>query len=221
MDDTVQKSDVSGVEGDVANETFDDAMQAASVPDTQGLRLARLAGVHLLVLLLALSGFAAADSWSVVTGLGIASLLSFVTGALAGIVVANLVHEWFHLAGARFTGGVFDIPARLSLFVYNWDFSKNSSSQFLTMSVAGNIGGVLAALLLWEAIPADNLGRAALRGGVLGSVIFAALIEWPIISRVRGGADPLTELATIPARLTRNFIIALLSGLLLTLFFAP
>jgi len=213
MDDTGNTTASPGSEGD--------ATQMAELPDTRGLRLAKLAGAHALVLLLALSAFAAADSWSVITGLGIATLLSTLTGALAGIVTANLVHEWFHYAGARYTGATFGIPSRVGLFVYDWDFRANSSRQFLIMSVAGNIGGIVAVLLLWNAVPVDNWGRAALRAGVFASVIFAALVEWPVIRRVRAGGDPLTELAKIPATLKRNFIATTVVGVLLTLFFAP
>jgi hypothetical protein len=195
--------------------------ELARALDTPAARLARLAGAHLLVLLAALSLFAAADSWSVVTGLGIATLLGIATGALAGVVFANLVHEWFHYVGARYVGAAFEIPSRLGLFLYDWDFAKNNRRQFLTMSVAGSIGGAVAIILLWNAVPADSWGRAALRSGVIASVIFAALIEWPVIRRVRDGGDPFTELAKIPQALKRNFTIALLSGILLTLLFAP
>jgi len=214
MDDTVKTEAATGAHGA-------DAMQAAALPDTRGLRLAKLAVAHTLVLLLALAGFAAADSWSVITGLGIATLLSILTGALAGIAAANLVHEWFHYAGARYTGAAFNVPSRLGLFVYDWDFNANSSRQFLTMSVAGNIGGIVALILLWNAVPADNWGRAALRAGVCASVLFAALVEWPVMRRVRDGGDPLSELAKIPGALKRNFTVTAVAGVLLTLFFAP
>jgi len=78
---------------------------SSAVPNTPGIRLARLAMAHILVVLLSLSAFAAADSWVGVSGLGIAVLLSVVTGVLAGIAVTNLVHEWFHLLGAVVAGG--------------------------------------------------------------------------------------------------------------------
>ena len=39
---------------------------------SRGMRLARLASTHALVFVVALSLFAAADSWSTITGLGIA-----------------------------------------------------------------------------------------------------------------------------------------------------
>ncbi|NQX87625.1 MAG: hypothetical protein HRT77_03070 [Halioglobus sp.] len=189
--------------------------------DTPTARLAKLAGAHALTWLVALSLFAAADSWSAVTGLGIAALLAIVTGALAGVVTANLVHEWFHYFGARYVGASFEVPSRLGLFLYDWDFSSNNRRQFLIMSVAGSVGGVVAVSLLWQAVPTDSWGRAALQSGAIASVIFAALIEWPVIRRVRRGSDPFTELATIPQGLKRNFTIALLSAILMTIVLAP
>jgi hypothetical protein len=175
---------------------------------------------HALVLLAALSAFAAADSWSMVSGLGIASLLSFITGALAGVTITTLVHEWFHYLGARHSGGLFGIPAKQGLFLYDWDYRSNSVHQFLIMSAAGTIGGLFAVLLLWTAVPVDTWGRAALRGGAIASVVFAAYIEWPVITRVRRGGDPLAELSKIDQRvLSRSFVVASAAGIVMTLFF--
>jgi hypothetical protein len=181
------------------------------------LRLAKLAGTHSLVFLLALSLFAAADSWSVVTGLGLASLLSVITGALAGVTITTLVHEWFHFAGARYSGAAYEIPAKQGLFLYDWDFSSNSVRQFLLMSIAGTVGGVLAVILLSFAVPADSWGRAALRGGAYASVVYAAVIEWPVIRRTRHSGEPLTELLKIdPPLLSRSFVIASIVGVIIT-----
>ena len=186
------------------------------------MRLAKLTGTHALVFLVALSLFAAADSWSAISGLGIATLLSVITGALAGITISTLIHEWFHYAGARYVGAAFDIPSRQGLFLYDWDFSSNSLRQFLFMSIAGSVGGFVALILLWNAVPADSWGRAALRSGVIASVIFAALIEWPVIRRVRRSGDPLAELSKIDQPLlSRSFIIAGIAGILMTLIIAP
>ena len=183
-------------------------------------RLKKLAQTHALVLVAALAAFAAADSWNIVSGLGIAGLLCFVTGALAGVTITTLVHEWFHYLGARHSGGLFDIPVKQGLFLYNWDFRSNSVRQFLIMSVAGTIGGLLALMLLWTAVPVDSWGRAALRGGAIASVVFAAYIEWPVITRVRRGGDPLTELSKIDQRvLSRSFVVASAAGIVMTLFF--
>ena len=186
-----------------------------------GARLAKLMGVHLLVAMLVLSLFAAAVSWSAVSGLGLASLLSVATGALAGITLSTLVHEWFHYAGARYAGASFAVPEKLGLFLYDWHFDKNDRHQFLIMSVAGSVGGFLSLLFLWYAVPTANWGGAALRGGVIASIVFAAMVEWPIVRQVRRGADPFSELANIPGRLQRCFVIASAAGVLATLYFRP
>jgi len=210
---------------EVAAEIGQDTAATASKGKTavsRRLRLAKLARTHALVFLAALSAFAAADSWSALSGLGIAGLLSVITGALAGVTIATLIHEWFHYLGARQSGARFDIPSRQGLFLYDWDFRSNSLRQFLTMSVAGSVGGLLAVFLLWTSVPADTWGRAALRGGAIAGVVFAACIEWPIIRRTRRGADPLAELSKIDQRLlSRSFMVASVAGIVMTLIFVP
>ncbi len=185
---------------------------------SSGMRLARLASTHGLIFVAALSLFAAADSWSAITGLGIATVLCIVTGALAGITMTTLVHEWFHYWGARYSGAAYDIPHKQGLFLYNWDFTHNSVRQFIIMSVAGSVGGILALSILWSAVPADSWGRAALQGGAIASVVFAAFIEWPVIRRVRISRDPLAEMSTIDQRvLSRSFVVSSIAGVLMTL----
>jgi hypothetical protein len=204
-------------------ETLKDSTRTAhnAAPQlSRGQRLAKLAGTHALVFLLALSAFAAADSWNTVTGLGIAGLLCIITAALAGVTTATLVHEWFHYLGARSFGAKFGIPSRQGLFVFNWDFGGNSVRQFLFMSVAGSVGGVLSVLLLWQAVPADTWGRAVLRGAAVASVIYSAMIEWPVIQRVRRGGEPLAELSKIDkALLSRSFLIAGVAGIVMSWIF--
>ena len=185
---------------------------------SRGMRLARLASTHALVFVVALSLFAAADSWSTVTGLGIATVLCVVTGALAGITITTLVHEWFHYLGARYSGAAYDIPDKQGLFLYNWDFTHNSVRQFLMMSVAGSVGGILALSILWTSVPADSWGRAALQGGAIASVVFAAYIEWPVIRRVRISRDPLAQMSKIDQRvLSRSFAVSSTAGVLMAL----
>ena len=185
---------------------------------SRGMRLARLASTHALVFVVALSLFAAADSWSTITGLGIATVLCVVTGALAGITLTTLVHEWFHYLGARYSGAAYDIPHKQGLFLYNWDFTHNSVRQFLIMSVAGSVGGILALSILWISVPADSWGRAALQGGAIASVVFAAYIEWPVIRRVRISRDPLAQMSKIDQRvLSRSFAVSSTAGVLMAL----
>ena len=199
----------------------EDAAKISPPPPAKshGMRLARLASTHALVFVVALSLFAAADSWSTITGLGIATVLCVVTGALAGITLTTLVHEWFHYLGARYSGAAYDIPHKQGLFLYNWDFTHNSVRQFLIMSVAGSVGGILALSILWISVPADSWGRAALQGGAIASVVFAAFIEWPVIRRVRISRDPLAQLSKIDQRvLSRSFVVSSIAGVLMTAF---
>ena len=185
---------------------------------SRAMRLTKLASTHVLVFVVALSLFAAADSWSTVTGLGIATVLCVVTGALAGITITTLVHEWFHYLGARYSGAAYDIPEKQGLFLYNWDFTHNSVRQFLIMSVAGSVGGILALSILWTSVPADSWGRAALQGGAIASVVFAAYIEWPVIRRVRISRDPLAQMSKIDLRvLSRSFAVSSIAGVFVAL----
>ncbi|MEH6567856.1 MAG: hypothetical protein V7709_02190 [Halioglobus sp.] len=147
-----------------------------------------------------MSLFAAADSWSAITGLAIASLLSIVTGIVAGFATTTLVHEWFHYLGARLTAGDYEIPKKMSLFVFDWSFPKNNLKQFYTMSIAGSFGGLAGIALLWLCIPTDTAGRAALVASGVASFAFAAVIEWPVLMRTRKTGDPLGELSKIDER---------------------
>ena len=191
----------------------DEIPESATQPEQSRLRLAKLARNHGLVFLIAVLSFAAADTWSTLSGLFIADLLCIVTAALAGISITTLAHEWFHYFGARFAKAQINIPTRQGLFVYLWDFGGNSAGQFLIMSVAGSIGGVL-----WTTVPADTLGRAVLSSAAVASFIYSAFIEWPVIRRVQFSGDPLAELSKIDKPvLSRGFLVATLSGVILTI----
>lgn len=161
------------------------------------MRLARIASVQGLVLLVSLCLFAAADSWTAITGLGFASALGVVTGLIAGVVMTSVVHEVFHLIGAQVSGGAYRIPPKVGIFLYDWQFERNSVEQFFVMSVAGSVGGAIAVLFLWNSIPADTLGRATLRGAAVAAFVYAAIIEWPVLQRTRRTREPLAELSKI------------------------
>jgi len=173
-----------------------------------------LVGTHLLVAMLVLSMWAAADAWQAVTGFALASLLSVLTAFLAGFVLGTLVHEWGHFLGARRTGAGYTIPGKPGLFVFNFDFARNSASQFLTMSYGGQLGGALAVLLLWLAVPTDTAGRAMLVAAAGGGAVFAAAIEWPVIRAVRAGGEPATALGRIDRAVLQG---SALKGLVATL----
>lgn len=163
-----------------------------------------LVGTHLLVAMLVLSMWAAADTWQAVTGFALAGLLSVLTAFLAGFVLGTLVHEWGHFLGARLAGASYTIPGKPGLFLFNFDFARNSPAQFLAMSYGGQLGGALAVVLLWLTVPTDNAGRALLVAAAGGAAVFAAAIEWPVIRAVRAGGEPATELRRIDRALLQG-----------------
>jgi len=196
----------------------DQIPESASQSNASHRRLAKLARNHGVVFLVAVLSFAAADTWYVLSGLLIAQVLCVTIAALAGITITTLVHEWFHYWGARFARAHISIPTRPGLFVYVWDFRRNSTGQFLIMSIAGTIGSVFVVALLWSTVPADTLGRAVLRSAAVASLIYSAMIEWPVIRRCRSSNDPLGELSKIDkALLIRSFVVSSLSGIAMTI----
>jgi len=175
----------------------------ASGPRDSDRRLL-LVGTHLLAAMLVLSMWGAADGWHAATGLGVATVLSLPTAFLAGFVLGTLVHEWGHFLGARLAGASYTIPGKPGLFLFNFDFARNSPAQFLAMSYGGQLGGALAVVLLWLTVPTDNAGRALLVAAAGGAAVFAAAIEWPVIRAVRAGGEPATELRRIDRALLQG-----------------
>lgn len=191
---------------------------SAEAPDPKkGQRLFRIGGVQGLVMLVSLCLFAAADSWTAVTGLTFASVLGLITGVIAGVVMTSVIHEWFHFLGARVSGGSYNIPKKVGIFIYDWHYERNSVRQFFIMSIAGSVGGALAVFLLWNSVPADTLGRASLLGAAFAAFVYAAIIEWPVLKRTRESREPFAELSKIDEGvLMRAFYIALIVGVVVT-----
>lgn len=212
----------SADDAQAAPRSMAEAMATMSPARLRQLRLAKLGAVHFSIWLLAMGLFAAADSWRMLSDLALASFLAVLTGALAGLVTANFMHEWAHYVGARRSGGAYDIPDKLGLFVYDWKFESNSVTQFLTMSRAGTLGGVIALLLVWWCLPMDTLARAAVLSGAVAAFVLAARIEWPVLRRVAAGGDPFTELSKTNEQVLKSaFIWATLAGLLTLWLVAP
>jgi hypothetical protein len=191
------------------------AAAAAMLPTAFDRRL-QLVVVHLLAGVTVLALWAATDAWQAVTALPAARLLSVLAAVPAGLVFSTLIHEWCHLLGARLAAAAYSVPAKPGLFVFNFDFRQNSLQQFRMMSYAGQAGSVLAVLLVWWALPLDSGGRAMLFSATVGSGVFGALIEWPVLARTRASGNPLAELAKIDkALLYRSASIAGAATLLL------
>jgi len=175
----------------------------------------RHAAVHFPLALVAFTLWAAADSWYLLTGLGIASVLSIITAIVAGTSVSLVIHEWLHFAGAAASGAAYKIPAKQGLFVFDFNYGENSLRQFNIMSWTGQAGSwlIVAALLL--AIPLDNAGRVMLVAAAIGNAVFGAAIEWPVLRRAQASGDPLAELSKIDKDvLMRSFLMGVAAAVL-------
>ena len=153
--------------------------------------VAKLAQRDGAIALAALSLFAAADAWHATTGLAFASLLSIVDGAVVGIALGVLAHEWGHFAGARWGGGIAPTGPISTFFpIFNLDLARSSDYAFRAMSIGGNVGHWLVVLIVAACIPLDAPGRLALLAGAFGFAVSASTTELPIIRRSLAGASP-------------------------------
>lgn len=170
------------------------------------------------VALAALSIWAAADTWYQVTGLWLAQAVAVADGILVGVLLAALLHEWGHYAGAKYAGAVAPrvTPPGLTLFRYKFDFSTNDSRQFHYMTYGGHIGHWAIFLLLLIMLPLDALGRIALVSGSFGFIGFATVIEYNVVKDTWAGADPQTRLQALTSKdFQQASVIGALAGLFL------
>lgn len=169
------------------------------------------------ILLAALSLWAAADAWMLLSGTGLAWLLSVADGLVVGLLVGGLFHEWGHFAGARLSGGTAPLAATKFPFpLFNFDFARSQPRHFQVMGVAGNLAHWSVVVLLALSLSLETPGQVALLAGALGFAVFASAVEFPVISRCRSGVAPAVSLAGIrPADLKYDGIVGALAALLL------
>lgn len=171
--------------------------QTAFSPQKKRHQPQQVLSAQAVVLLLATALYAIAEQLYAATGGLLPLLLSLVAGALFGLLLSLLVHEWSHYAGARLAAGEIQPVTRLRLFVFNWDFTHNGPRQFMAMSYAGTAGSLLALVLLILLLSPPSPGAAAAITASAGSLAFAAVIEWPVLLRVHRGKSPLEALQGI------------------------
>ena len=179
----------------------------------------RLAQRDAAIALAALSLWAAADAWHATTGLGFAALLSFLDGAVVGVLLGLMAHEWSHFAGARWAGGIAPTRRISSFFpIFRLDMQRSSASAFRAMSVGGNIGHWLVVLLLAVFLPLDAVGRIALLSGAFGFAVSASTTEFPVIQRAFTGSSPVDSFKGLTgAKLRHHRWIGAAAGFLLFL----
>ncbi|MFT7685630.1 MAG: hypothetical protein ACI9FB_000973 [Candidatus Azotimanducaceae bacterium] len=164
-----------------------------SLPDLQ--RLKQVSSYHGLRITMYLAAFGAADAWFEITALPIAGFLAIVVGLISGSYLARTFHEWGHFIGARVSKSrspIVRIPEEE--FIFGFDMVRNSSSQFLSMSLGGPLGNLALIALVFFCIPLDSIGRAALFAMVVGKLVSVLVFEGPIILRSFQGGNPQEEL---------------------------
>lgn len=162
------------------------------------------------IALIALSVWAAADTWYLLSGLWFAQLLSIGDAIFVGYVLGALFHEWGHYSGAKLSGAQAPRvkPKGISLFRFNFDMSVNDQRQFHWMSFGGWVMHWALLLLLVIAIPFDSLGRIALVSSVFGFIVYATFIETGILRQTLSGADPAETLNQLTAKTFQQATIA-------------
>ena len=195
---------------DFASNALDPAIRRsdAAAPAERPLPLILHLAMHVAALVVTWSLLAAADSWTVLSGLGVAKLLSIITGALAGGLFVTAMHEWFHLLGAKLGKADIKISSKPGLILYHWSFPSNSVQQFMAMSLCGAGGGLLGVLLLFTQLSPDTVGRTAVLAAATGFFAFAATLEWPVIWRTRVSREAGMEYAKITPSVASGCAIA-------------
>ena len=154
------------------------------------------------IALAALSLWAAADTWYLVSGLGFALAVSVLDAIFVGYILGALFHEWGHYTGAKFSGASAPRvkPKGTSLFRFNFDMATNTQRQFHWMSFGGWVFHWGLLLILVAALPFDSIGRIALVSSVFGFILYATFIETGILRQTLGGSDPAETLGQLSAK---------------------
>ncbi len=162
----------------------------------QRSNLKRVARIHGVAALAAITLWGAADNWAVGSDWFLARAVAIVNAVVAATVLAAIVHEWGHFAGARLSGAVtevFEKPARY-YFIFNFPFDRNDRRQFLRMSWGGIAAPWLLVLATLWLVPIDNPSRAMLLAVLVARAAQAAIFEVPVALRTTNGGEPLKEL---------------------------
>ena len=154
------------------------------------------------IALAALSLWAAADTWYLVSGLGFALAVSVLDAIFVGYILGALFHEWGHYTGAKFSGASAPRvkPKGTSLFRFNFDMATNTQRQFHWMSFGGWVFHWGLLLILVAVLPLDSIGRIALVSSIFGFILYATFIETGILRQTLGGSDPAETLGQLSVK---------------------
>lgn len=166
---------------------------AASRKKRDQKRLNRIAIRHGGVLLAAFTLWGAGDVWASESGWLLAELIALGNAVFAGVIIAYLVHEWGHFAGARMSGAVSPVlKDPQSFFMFNFRYDLNTRGQFMMMSMGGPAANWLLFIILFLTLPLNTAGQALLLATTLAIAISVSIFEIPVMNRVSYGEDPQT-----------------------------
>lgn len=160
-------------------------------------RLGKIASRHFAAAMAALTLWGAGDLWAMSGDMMLAEFVAVANALIAGIILAFLFHEWGHFSGARLSGSFSPVLKEpVSFFMFNFKFGRNSTRQFVAMSLGGPLGNWFLVLLLLFLIPIDNPSRAMLLASTIGVALNVSIFELPIIKRTLAGGEPQKELSS-------------------------
>ncbi len=146
---------------------------------------------------------------------GVKHGLAIFSAIFLGTASTAIFHEWSHLIGAKLGGATYTIPRKLGVFIFEWNFAKNSITQFYIMSVAGSVGGLLTIFLLNGMLPEFSMKyNKTVLASAFSAFVLGAVIEWPVLFRTFSSKNPYAELEkTTPKILIASLVIAIFSGI--------
>lgn len=154
-------------------------------------RLRKISVRHGGILLAAFTLWGAADYWAQGSGLFLAELVAVINAIFAGTIIAYLLHEWGHFAGARIAGAFSPVLREpTSFFMFNFKYDRNTSGQFISMSMGGPVANWALVLLLFMSLPLETWSQAMLLATTVAIAVSVCVFELPIINQVMYGDDP-------------------------------
>ena len=175
-----------------ASQTTESPFAQDEVP--QSAHLLMQGGIQLMALISEVILWGAADTWALSSDLALAGFFALIASIAFGIVVAQVLHEWSHFAGAVLSGAAYTVKEKPAVLFFDFDYERNSTEQFQWMSVAGTLGNFIFILLILMMIPIDSSSRAMLLAVGFGMTAFVAVIEWPVIRLIHSGLAPMDAL---------------------------
>jgi len=169
---------------------------AAAVERKQRRNLKKVATIHLVAAMAAITLWGAADTWAAASGWWLARSVALVDAVIAGTILAGIVHEWGHYGGSRLSGAaveVFEKPIR-NFFIFNFLFDRNDRRQFLWLSWGGILTPWILVVATVVAMPVDNPSRAMLLAVLVTRAAQASFFEVPVALRTASGGEPRKEL---------------------------